>query len=321
MIKEREISMKKNSKMLIALLLVLVMLTATACSSSDEVKEPASVNGDSSVVSNDEPADNNSEENEEESTEPDTAVEITIEETVLYDANDIKVTATGYEDGWMGPEIKVLVENNSDKNVLITTNSVSINGYMMPYVSLYSEVAAGKKANEAISIMSSELDQSGIEVVAEMQFYIEVTDSESWDTLATSELLTLTTSAAPYEQPVDDSGDILYDSNDIRIICKGLKQDIFWDGTVVFYMENNSNKAISIYAENVSVNGFMQDVGMWSDLRPNTKLIDGMSMLDLSDLELESIEDIENIEFNLRVVDEETWDDIAITDVLTLNFE
>jgi hypothetical protein len=46
-----------------------------------------------------------------------------------------------------------------------------------------------------------------------------------------------------------------------------------------------------------------------------------MSMLDLSDLELESIEDIENIEFNLRVVDEETWDDIAITDVLTLNFE
>lgn len=321
MIKEREISMKKNSKMLIALLLVLVMLTATACSSSDEVKEPASVNGDSSVVSNDEPADNNSEENEEESTEPDTAVEITIEETVLYDANDIKVTATGYEDGWMGPEIKVLVENNSDKNVLITTNSVSINGYMMPYVSLYSEVAAGKKANEAISIMSSELDQSGIEVVAEMQFYIEVTDSESWDTLATSELLTLSTSVAPYEQPVDDSGDILYDSNGIRIICKGLKQDIFWDGTIVFYMENNSDKAISIYAENVSVNGFMQDVGLWSDLRPDTKLIDGMSMLDLSDLEIESIEEIENIEFNLRVVDEETWDDIATTDVLTLNFE
>lgn len=313
--------MKKNSKMLIALLLMLVMLTATACSSSDEVKEPASVNGDSSVVSNDEPADNNSEENEEESTEPDTAVEITIEETVLYDANDIKVTATGYEDGWMGPEIKVLVENNSDKNVLITTNSVSINGYMMPYVSLYSEVAAGKKANEAISIMSSELDQSGIEVVAEMQFYIEVTDSESWDTLATSELLTLSTSVAPYEQPVDDSGDILYDSNGIRIICKGLKQDIFWDGTVVFYMENNSDKAISIYAENVSVNGFMQDVGLWSDLRPDTKLIDGMSMLDLSDLEIESIEEIENIEFNLRVVDEETWDDIATTDVLTLNFE
>lgn len=308
--------MTKKSKMLVALLLVLVMVLTTACSSGEEVKQPASVNGDSSVTSGDTPAENNTNTEEE-----DTAVEITVAETVLYDAGDIKVTATGYEDGWMGPEIKVLVENNSTKNVLVTADAVSVNGYMMPYASLYAEVAAGKKANEFLSIMSSELDQSGIEVVAEMQFYIQISDSETWETMATSELLTLTTSAAPYEQPVDDSGDVLYDSEGIRIICKGLKQDIIWDGTVVFYMENNSGKAISIYAENVSVNGFMQDVGLWSDLRPGTKLIDGMSMIDLSDLEIENIDQIKNIEFNLRVVDANTWEDIKTTDVLTLNFE
>ena len=308
--------MTKKSKMLVALLLVLVMVLTTACSSGEEVKQPASVNGDSSVTSGDTPAENNTNTEEE-----DTAVEITVAETVLYDAGDIKVTATGYEDGWMGPEIKVLVENNSTKNVLVTADAVSVNGYMMPYASLYAEVAEGKKANESLSIMSSELDQSGIEVVAEMQFYIQISDSETWETMATSELLTLTTSAAPYEQPVDDSGDILYDSEGIRIICKGLKQDIIWDGTVVFYMENNSGKAISIYAENVSVNGFMQDVGLWSDLRPGTKLIDGMSMIDLSDLEIENIDQIKNIEFNLRVVDANTWEDIKTTDVLTLNFE
>ena len=308
--------MTKKSKMLVALLLVLVMVLTTACSSGEEVKQPASVNGDSSVTSGDTPAENNTNTEEE-----DTAVEITVAETVLYDAGDIKVTATGYEDGWMGPEIKVLVENNSTKNVLVTADAVSVNGYMMPYASLYAEVAEGKKANESLSIMSSELDQSGIEVVAEMQFYIQISDSETWETMATSELLTLTTSAAPYEQSVDDSGDVLYDSEGIRIICNGLKQDIIWDGTVVFYMENNSGKAISIYAENGSVNGFMQDVGLWSDLRPGTKLIDGMSMIDLSDLEIENIDQIKNIEFNLRVVDANTWEDIKTTDVLTLNFE
>ena len=214
-----------------------------------------------------------------------------------------------------------MVESNSDKNVLITSDSVSANGYMMPYAALYAEVAAGKKANETLSLMSSELDRSGIEVLAELQFYLQIQDPETWETVATSELLTLTTSAAPYDQPVDDSGDVLYDSNGIRIICKGLKQDIIWDGTVVFYMENNSGKEISVYAENVSVNGFMQDVGLWSDLRPSTRLIDGMSMIDLSDLEIESIDQIENIEFNLRVVDANTWEDIVTTDVLTLNFE
>ena len=308
--------MTKKSKMLFALLLAMVMILATACSSSDEVKQPANVNGDSSVNSNEEPAGNDSNNEQENDT-----VEITVAETVLYEADGVKVTATGYEDGWMGPEIKILVENDSSKNVLVTSASVSANGYMMPTASLYAEVAAGKKANETLSIMSSELDQSGIEMLAELQFYLQIQDPETWETITTSDLLTLTTSAAPYEQPVDDSGDVLYDSDGIRIICKGLKQDIIWDGTVVFYMENNSGKEISIYAENVSVNGFMQDVGLWSDLRPSTKIIDGMSMIDLSDLEIENIDQIENIEFNLRIVDANTWEDIVTTDVLTLNFE
>lgn len=308
--------MTKKSKMLFALLLAMVMILATACSSSDEVKQPANVNGDSSVNSNEEPAGNNSNNEQENDT-----VEITVAETVLYEADGVKVTATGYEDGWMGPEIKILVENDSSKNVLVTSASVSANGYMMPSAALYAEVAAGKKANETLTIMSSELDQSGIEMLAELQFYLQIQDPETWETITTSDLLTLTTSAAPYEQPVDDSGDVLYDSDGIRIICKGLKQDIIWDGTVVFYIENNSGKEISIYAENVSVNGFMQDVGLWSDLRPGTKIIDGMSMIDLSDLEIENIDQIENIEFNLRIVDANTWEDIVTTDVLTLNFE
>ena len=309
--------MAKRSKMLLALLLALVMVMATACSSvNEDIKQPANVNGDSSVTTGYDATNDNAGDGEDPAKDG-----LSVAETVLYDADGIVVTATGYEEGWTGPEIKILVENNSEKNVLVTTASVSVNGYMMPYASLYAEVAAGKKANESLSIMSSELEQSGIETLAEMQFYLQIQDPETWETVATSDLLTLTTSAAPYEQPVDDSGDVLYDANGIKIVCKGLKQDIIWDGTVVFYMENNSGKAVSIYAENVSVNGFMQDVGLWSDLREGTKLIDGMSMIDLSDLEIENIDEIKNIEFNLRVVDAETWQDIVTTDVLTLNFE
>lgn len=310
--------MVKKSKMLLVLLLAFVMLMATACSGGeDDIKQPANVNGDSSVTAGNENAGDNTSESKDNSA----ATEITIAETVLYDANDIKVTATGYEVGWMGPEIKILVENNSDKNALITTASVSANGYMMPFASLYAEVAAGKKSNETLSLMASELKQSGIETLAELQFYIQLQNPETWETVDTSELITLNTSAAPFEQPVDDAGDVLYDANGIKIVCKGLKQDIVWDGTVVFYMENNSGKAVSIYAENVSVNGFMQDVGLWSDLRAGTKLIDGMSIIDLSDLEIESIDEIKNIEFNLRMIDAATWDNIVTTDVLVLNFE
>ena len=304
--------MTKMSRILLALLLVFVMVFATACGGDGEIKQPANVNGDSSGETNGTGTNNDSGSTDE---------EVTIAETVLYEADGIKVTAKSLADGLLGTEVKLLIENDSSKNILITSSSVSANGYMMPTAALYAEVAAGKKANESLTLMSSELDQCGIETLAEMQFYLQIQDPETWETIKTTDLITLATSATGYTQPVDDSGDVLYNENGYKVVCKGLKQDIIWDGTVVFYMENNSNKAVSIYAENVSVNGFMQEVGLWSDLRPSTKMIDGMSMIDLSDLEITNIDEIKTIEFNLRIVDAETWEEIVTTDAMTLNFE
>ena len=304
--------MTKMSRILLALLLVFVMVFATACGGDGEIKQPANVNGDSSSETNGTGTNNDSGSSDE---------EVTIAETVLYEADGIKVTAKSLADGLLGTEVKLLIENDSSKNILITSGSVSANGYMMPTAALYAEVAAGKKANESLTLMSSELDQCGIETLAELQFYLQIQDPETWETIKTTDLITLATSATGYTQPVDDSGDVLYNENGYKVVCKGLKQDIIWDGTVVFYMENNSNKAVSIYAENVSVNGFMQEVGLWSDLRPSTKMIDGMSMIDLSDLEITNIDEIKTIEFNLRIVDAETWEDIVTTDAMTLNFE
>ena len=304
--------MTKMSRILLALLLVFVMVFATACGGDGEIKQPANVNGDSSSETNGAGTSNDSGSSDE---------EVTITETVLYEAEGVKVTAKSLADGLLGTEVKLLIENDSSKNILITSSSVSANGYMMPTAALYAEVAAGKKANESLTLMSSELDQCGIETLAEMQFYLQIQDPETWEIIKTTDLITLATSATGYTQPVDDSGDVLYNENGYKVVCKGLKQDIIWDGTVVFYMENNSNKAVSIYAENVSVNGFMQEVGLWSDLRPSTKMIDGMSMIDLSDLEITNIDEIKTIEFNLRIVDAETWEDIVTTDAMTLNFE
>lgn len=309
--------MAKKSKIFLALLLVLVMVMATACSDSGgELKQPANVNGDSSATSGNEGSGNSGNNGDNASND-----EITIAETVLYEKDSIKVTVKGYEDSLFGPAIKLLIENDSTKNILITSDSVSVNDYMMPTAALYAEVAAGKKANESLALMSSELDQSGIETIANIQFYLKVQDPETWEVVDTTDLLTLNTSAEGYEQPVDASGDVLYDSNGIKVVCKGLKQDIIWDGTVVFFIENSCGKEISVYAENVSVNGFMTQAGLWSDLRDGTRIIDGMSMIDLSDIEIENIDQIKNIEFNLRIVDANTWDEIVTTDAMTLNFE
>lgn len=270
----------KRRKILPAFLLALVMVLSTACSSSEKT-QPS--DGSSSVAEDD---------GESSSVEQIPDGEITIAETVLYEAEGVTITATGYEESWSGPQIKIVVENDTKQNLLVTVQSLSVNGYMMPTASLYAQVAAGKKTNDAISLLSSELEQAGIDTIANLQFYLKIADSDSYDTLISSDLITLDTSAAGYQQPVDDSGEVLYEENGIRIISRGLQQSPIWDGTFVFLMENNSGEPITISAENVSVNGFMEDVSLWSDLRDGTRLIDGMYLLDLSDLGLESIEDV-----------------------------
>lgn len=176
-----------------------------------------------------------------------------------------------------GPEIAVTVENNSTQNIVVSTRSLSVNDFMLTTSGLYSDVAAGKKDNAQINLMSSELRESGISTIGEIAFYLNISNSDTYNTIDTTGLITIQTSAAgTFTQEVDDSGDEVFSGNNLRVVCKGLKKDSIWDGTVVFYLENNSGKAVSIYAENVSVNGYMVDVGMYSDLRPSTRMVDGM---------------------------------------------
>lgn len=311
--------MKKVLKTALLLLGILAMLFTSACSGSSDLIPPNSAPAAQSTAEagDDTQTSPAGEATEETAEDP---AEITVAETVIYDEGGVKVTVTGYADGWLGPEITFLLENNTQQNVLITTEDLSVNGFMMPYTSLYATVAPGKKSNETITLMNSTLKQSGITTVAELQFFLEIQDADTWDTLAVTDLISLPTSAYGYEQPLDESGNVVYDQGGIRVICRGLKQDLIWDGTVVFFMTNNSGQNVNIYAENVSVNGFMENVGLWSSLRDGTHLVDGMYMMDLSDLNLDSIEQVENIEMNLRITNADTWTEIVTTDVITLDF-
>ncbi len=248
--------------------------------------------------------------------------EVTIEETVLYSENGVTVTATALENSLFGPTIRITATNESDKNLVITTQRLSVNGYMMTTSSLYCDVAAGKKANDELMLMSAELEQTGIETVGEVAFTLHISDSDTYETVADSDLITLKTSAhGTFSQSVDDSGEQVYDKHNIRVVCKGLKQDVVWDGTVVFYIENNSDRPITVYAEKVSINGYMVDVSLWADLRAGTRAIDGMYLMDLEELALSDIHGVENMEFTLRIVDGDNWSEIDTTDPITLQFQ
>ena len=52
--------------------------------------------------------------------------------------------------------------------VVVSTRSLSVNDFMLTTSGLYSDVAAGKKDNVQINLMSSELRESGISTIGEV---------------------------------------------------------------------------------------------------------------------------------------------------------
>lgn len=100
--------------------------------------------------------------------EAETPRKATIAESVLVDESDIKITATEIDySSFMGPELKLLIENNSDQNLTVQVRDTSVNGCMVS-TTISADVASGKKANDGISILSSSLEKNAIETIADI---------------------------------------------------------------------------------------------------------------------------------------------------------
>lgn len=320
-------------KQIAAILSIVLILGTTACSSSDKstIDQPvssAAEKGKSTTTASagttkptvtsaeTKPADTKPTE-----TQPTTG-EVSIEKQVLLEQKDVKITATGLErDGLFGATLKVLIENNSDTDLTIQTRNVSINGYMINSL-MSADVSAGKKANDEVTFMNSDLEAAGISDIADMEITFHVFKSEGWDEYFDSKPIQLKTSIADtYEYKFDDTGKVLYDKNNIRIIAKGISNDdsIFGPGLILF-IENNGKKGFTVQARDVSVNGFMINHTMSTDVSPKKKALTALTFFK-DDLEKNDIEKITDVELAFHIFDMEKWDTIADTKKFELSFD
>ena len=310
--------MKRNLKVVtLGLCLSLLSAMAAGCG-SDNIGEDKEISGmesgsaDGTEASTTDAAD--------ESTEEATGAAATITEQVLYDENDIKITATGLEDGLFGTELQLLIENNSGQGVTVQARNANVNGYMVSTM-MSADVAAGKKANDSLTFETSGLKECGIETIATMEFSFHIFNTESWDDIADTEVIKVDTSAAgSYTQTYDDSGEVLVDADGVKIVGKGLSADgSFWGPGVILYIENNTEKDITVQVRDVSVNGFMVESSMSEDVVAGKKALSAVQFFS-SDLESNSITDITDVELYFHIFELSTMDTVFDSDVITIQF-
>lgn len=90
-----------------------------------------------------------------------------------------------------GSSIHVYAENNSTRNITVQLTDVSVNGYMIdPY--FYSALLIGKVAYDRVTFFQTDLDDNHITSIESLEFRIHVYDSETWDTIFDSDVISLT---------------------------------------------------------------------------------------------------------------------------------
>ena len=245
--------------------------------------------------------------------------DVTLAETVLFDQDGIRITATGLStDSLFGPELNLLVENDSAQNIVVQPNYCMVNGYMMDGL-LSADVAAGKKANDTLDFLSNALARCGIETITDIELDLVVSDGDSWQTLyETGPVILQTSAAGQYTQTYDDSGEEIYNQNGIRVVAKSVNDDLFGMG-IKFYLENNTDKAVIVNADNVSVNDYMMTDLFYSDLAPRSHAVDTLTLLG-SELEDNHIDTITDAELSLQITDADYYQTIDSTAPITLHF-
>lgn len=113
---------------------------------------------------------------------------------------------------------------------------------------------------------------------------------------------------------------IIVDNDDFYFEITGIESDDFWDATIISVkIENRTDKNMLIGWDNVSVNEYMVDPFWACSVSANKKSNEDIVFYN-SNLKENGINTIENIEFSIYVMDDDTYDYIMPNTIYTVNF-
>lgn len=251
-------------------------------------------------------------------------VDFTVEETVLVDQDDVKITLTGVESSFSGPDFKMLVENNRDEPITVQVRNASVNGIMIDPV-CSTDVSAGKKVNDTIGFWDWDLESAGIETIGQFEFEFLIFNEETFDDIFQTDPIVIRTSAdGAFEQAVDETGAVVHDADGIKIVVRHLMpqedEDASSGPEVLVYIRNDTDRDITVLVKEASVDGFTLDPTFACDVLAGKKAFPLMRF-DQEDLDANDISALTKLEVSFEVSDLDSWDTLVTTGEAEVSFE
>ena len=232
---------------------------------------------------------------------------------VLLDKRGLVITATGLDEtGAQGPVLHLSVENRSETNVTVEIRDASVNGWMMD-TSFSVAAAAGQETEGAILFLASRMERSGIESVTDMEFSFHILDQNRVIFLDSDAVTVRAPAADTYQYRFDVAGEELYGDNGVRIISGGFSgNESAFGPSLMLFLENTTDRAITVQARDVSVNGTAADVIFSEDVLAGKRSAAAVTVIGVS------LEEIREMRFSLHVVDRDRRTALFDTDFFTI---
>lgn len=176
-------------------------------------------------------------------------------------------------------------------------------------------VSCGENSDES-SIATEVSTETKKEAEEETESTAETTTQEE----TTESETETTTEEATEEETTAPEMTVLYEENGLKISYKGLTVDNFGDLDINLLIENDCGQNITVQCRDFYINDFETDSTFSCDLGNGKKSNDTISV-NQSELEKNSftIDNIEKIEFSFHVINEESWETIVDSPVITIN--
>jgi len=333
-------------KKIFVILLVATTLLLSACSETAPAESPASASSSGqaempvSSAAPEHPAD-----------EPTIRFEpsATIEETVLVDESDVKITATDLKYTAYDVKLSLTIENNTSQDLSFHSGTLgyscnSVNGYMVADGYLGADIAAGKKSNETVTFSIDQLTPLGFTDIADIELGFSITDDDYDDYLLTGPRQIRTSIADSYDYEADtyrqaitgnvlsgvlgftvdhDSEETVYDQKGVRVVSQTMVTNSSGEQVLLVEVENTSSDMVYASVGDVSVNGLGIQSGSWSTdwISAGKRRVMGVNlsnMMDGLDRAAFGMEEIGQVAYSFEPKDSD-YDTLVVPQTLTLD--
>lgn len=322
-------------KLLAIILAILMLLSFAACDAETSIDDGDVTNSsqndntdntdNADNTDNTDNTDSSDNTNNTDNTEDTNTTELSFTELVAVDNAECLIKITGIEpDAWFGYTLNVQLENkSSEKAYMFSIDRSSVNGVQCSAL-FATEVAAGKKANDTITIPADDLEENGVDVFTDIELTFRVYDNNDW---LAEDAANETIHVYPYGEDkatkfvreAKASDTVIVDNEYVTAIVTGYEEDDLWGYVANVFLLNKTEKDIVVTADDVSVNGFMAEPYFSTTVYAEKCKFDSIDWSKTT-LEKNSITEVEEIEFVFRVYDSDNWlGEDYVNETITLN--